>query len=98
MFYPWHKYFSDKSPVSSSNKPIPDRPRKSKLRKAAAAVYESLLRHATVDDDESDSNDETFEGGEVDSSEEDTLNGVEESSNDGKCIILSYTNYISKTV
>lgn len=74
----------DKSPVSSSDKPVPDRPKKSKLRRAAAAVYESLLRQATADDDESDSNDETFEGGEVDSSEEDNLNGVEESSNDGE--------------
>ncbi|CAF4937632.1 unnamed protein product [Pieris macdunnoughi] len=74
----------DKSPVSSSDKPMPDRPKKSKLRRAAAAVYESLLRQATADDDESDSNDETFEGGEVDSSEEDNLNGVEESSNDGE--------------
>ncbi|CAK1545306.1 unnamed protein product [Leptosia nina] len=74
----------DKSPVSSSDKPLPDRPKKSKLRRAAAAVYESLLRQASLDEDESDSNDETFEGGEVDSSEEEAVNGMEESSNDGE--------------
>ncbi|XP_053625016.1 uncharacterized protein LOC128683413 [Plodia interpunctella] len=73
------------SPVSSSDKPAPERPKKSKLRRAAAAVYESLLRQATVEDDEeSDSNDETFEGGEINSSDEENVNGVEDSSNDGE--------------
>ncbi|KAM3963119.1 putative protein phosphatase CG10417 isoform 2-T2 [Aphomia sociella] len=71
------------SPVSSSEKAAPERPKKGKLRRAAAAVYESLLRQAE-DDDESDSNDETFEGGEINSSDEENCNGVEESSNDGE--------------
>lgn len=74
------------SPVSSSDKALPERPKKSKLRRAAAAaaVYESLLRQAVEeDDDESDSNDETFEGGELNSSDEENVNGVDESSNDG---------------
>ncbi|XP_059057041.1 uncharacterized protein LOC131850720 isoform X2 [Achroia grisella] len=71
------------SPVSSSDKATPERPKKAKLRRAAAAVYESLLRQAE-DDDESDSNDETFEGGEINSSDEENCNGVEESSNDGE--------------
>ncbi|CAG9585322.1 unnamed protein product [Danaus chrysippus] len=76
---------SDVTKVSSSEK-APERPKKSKLRRAAAAVYESLLRQGLTvdeeDDDESDSNDETFEGGEVDSSDEEQVNGVGESSND----------------
>ncbi|XP_072943734.1 protein phosphatase 1G isoform X2 [Epargyreus clarus] len=73
------------SPVSSSDKPAPERPKKSKMRRAAAAVYESLLRQASVEDeDDSDSNDETFEGGEVESSDEENVNGVEDSSNDGE--------------
>lgn len=71
------------SPVSSSDKVVPERPKKAKLRRAAVAVYESLLRQAE-DDDESDSNDETFEGGEINSSDEENCNGVEESSNDGE--------------
>ncbi|XP_046964797.1 probable protein phosphatase 2C 11 isoform X1 [Vanessa cardui] len=73
------------SSVSSSNKATPERPKKAKLRRAAAAVYETLLRQAPADDDdddESDSNDENFEGGEVNSSDEENVNGVEESSND----------------
>ncbi|CAH2086344.1 unnamed protein product [Euphydryas editha] len=76
------------SSVSSSDKAIPERPKKSKLRRAAAAVYETLLRQAPSDDDddddESDSNDENFEGGEVNSSDEENVNGVEESSNDSE--------------
>ncbi|XP_068629424.1 protein phosphatase 1G isoform X2 [Battus philenor] len=73
----------EKSPVSSTDKAAPERPKKSKIRRAAAAVYESLLRQATVeDDDESDSNDETFEGGEVNSSDEENINGIEDSSNE----------------
>ncbi|XP_013180531.1 PREDICTED: probable protein phosphatase CG10417 isoform X1 [Papilio xuthus] len=69
------------SPVSSSGKEVPERPKKSKLRRAAAAVYESILRQVPEeDDDESDSNDETFEGGEICSSDDDNVNGVEESS------------------
>ncbi|KAL4705759.1 hypothetical protein ACJJTC_006540 [Scirpophaga incertulas] len=73
------------SPVSSSEKIIPDRPKKSKFRSAAAAVYESLLRQAAEkddddDDDDSDSNDENFEG-EVNSSDEENVNG-DDSSND----------------
>ncbi|XP_013195944.1 probable protein phosphatase CG10417 isoform X2 [Amyelois transitella] len=73
------------SPVSSTDKPTPERPKKSKLRRAAAAVYESLLRQASMEDDEeSDSNDETFEGGEINSSDEENVNGVEDSSNDGE--------------
>lgn len=78
----------DKTPsVSSSDKATPERPKKSKLRRAAAAVYETLLRQAPADDDdddESDSNDENFEGGEVNSSDEENVNGVEESSNDSE--------------
>lgn len=75
------------SPVSSTDKATPERPKKSKLRRAAAAVYETLLRQAAEeDDDESDSNDETFEGGEINSSDEENVNGVEESSNDGKLV------------
>ncbi|XP_045785781.1 probable protein phosphatase 2C 11 [Maniola jurtina] len=70
------------SPVSSS-KVMPDRPKKSSLRRAAAAVYETLRQHSPDDDEESDSNDETFEGGEVDSSEGENVNGVEDSSEDG---------------
>ncbi|XP_034840206.1 protein phosphatase 1G [Maniola hyperantus] len=70
------------SPVSSS-KIMPDRPKKSSLRRAAAAVYETLRQHSPDDDEESDSNDETFEGGEVDSSEGENVNGVEDSSEDG---------------
>ncbi|XP_046964798.1 probable protein phosphatase 2C 11 isoform X2 [Vanessa cardui] len=75
------------SSVSSSNKATPERPKKAKLRRAAAAVYETLLRQAPADDDdddESDSNDENFEGGEVNSSDEENVNGVEESSNDSE--------------
>ncbi|XP_032513613.1 probable protein phosphatase CG10417 isoform X3 [Danaus plexippus] len=76
---------SDVTKVSSSEK-APERPKKSKLRRAAVAMYESLLRRGLTvdeeDDDESDSNDETFEGGEVDSSDEERVNGVVESSND----------------
>ncbi|XP_014370238.2 probable protein phosphatase CG10417 isoform X2 [Papilio machaon] len=69
------------SPVSSSGKEVPGRPKKSKIRRAAAAVYESILRQVPEeDDDESDSNDETFEGGEICSSDDDNVNGVEESS------------------
>lgn len=71
------------SPVSSSDK-APERPKKAKLRRAAAAVYETLLRQAAEEDDDSDSNDENFEGGEVNSSDEENVNGVEESSNDGE--------------
>ncbi|XP_013146183.1 PREDICTED: probable protein phosphatase CG10417 isoform X3 [Papilio polytes] len=70
------------SPVSSSGKEAPERPKKSKIRRAAAAVYESILRQLPEDDDESDSNDETFEGGEICSSDDDNVNGVEESSNE----------------
>lgn len=77
------QYTEKSSPVSSSDKMIPERPKKSKLRRAAAAVYESLLRQSE-EDDESDSNDENFEGGEINSSDEENVNGVEESSNDGK--------------
>ncbi|XP_028037886.1 probable protein phosphatase 2C 11 [Bombyx mandarina] len=69
------------SPVSSSEKEAPERPKKAKLRRAAAAVYESLLLEAE-EDDESDSNDETFEGGEVNSSDEENVNGNEDSSNE----------------
>ncbi|XP_026744646.1 probable protein phosphatase 2C 11 isoform X1 [Trichoplusia ni] len=70
--------------VSSSEAKPSGRPKDAKIRRAAAAVYESLLRHAAdEDDDESDSNDETFEGGEINSSDEENVNGVEESSNDG---------------
>lgn len=51
-------------------------------------MYESLLRHtAGVDDDESDSNDETFEGGELNSSDEENVNGVDDSSDDGSPIV-----------
>ncbi|KAI5636326.1 protein phosphatase 2C domain-containing protein [Phthorimaea operculella] len=69
------------SPVSSSDKELPARPKKAKLRRAAAAVYETLLRHAAQEneDDDSDSNDENFEGGEVNSSDEENVNGVEDS-------------------
>lgn len=70
--------------MSSSGKEAPERPKKSKIRRAAAAVYESILRQLPEDDDESDSNDETFEGGEICSSDDDNVNGVEESSNEGK--------------
>ncbi|KAG7307585.1 hypothetical protein JYU34_007807 [Plutella xylostella] len=70
------------SPVSSSAAATPDRPKKAKLRRAAALVYESLLRHAGEDDDESDSNDENFEGEASD--DEENVNGVDESSNDGE--------------
>ncbi|CAB3242376.1 unnamed protein product [Arctia plantaginis] len=76
----------EKSTVSSSESNPRDRPKDAKVRRAAAAVYESILRQMTVrdeDDDESDSNDETFEGGEINSSDEENVNGVEESSNDG---------------
>ncbi|KAJ2952673.1 hypothetical protein O0L34_g7012 [Tuta absoluta] len=69
------------SPVSSSDKELPARPKKAKLRRAAAAVYETLLRHAAQEneEDDSDSNDENFEGGEVNSSDEENVNGVEDS-------------------
>lgn len=79
------------SPVSSTDKATPERPKKARLRRAAAMVYQSLLRQATVadvDDDESDSNDETFEGGEQHSSDEEPLNGLDDSSNDGELGIL----------
>lgn len=82
-----HNFNADKSSsVSSSDKAIPDRPKKARLRRAAALVYESLLRQATEadDDEESDSNDETFEGGENHSSDEEAVNGIDESSNDGE--------------
>uniref|UniRef100_A0A2A4JWY8 protein-serine/threonine phosphatase n=1 Tax=Heliothis virescens TaxID=7102 RepID=A0A2A4JWY8_HELVI len=75
--------------VSSSDTKGRDRPKDAKIRRAAAAVYETLLRQAAEeDDDESDSNDETFEGGEVNSSDDENVNGVEESSNDGNMPIL----------
>lgn len=72
--------------MSSSESNPRDRPKDAKVRRAAAAVYESILRQMRdrdADDDESDSNDETFEGGEINSSDEENVNGVEESSNDG---------------
>ncbi|KAF9421833.1 hypothetical protein HW555_002273 [Spodoptera exigua] len=73
--------------VSSSDVKAPKDP---KRRRAAAAVYESLLRQAAEeDDDDSDSNDETFEGGEINSSDEENVNGVEESSNDGKELFVA---------
>ncbi|XP_049866905.1 uncharacterized protein LOC126367438 isoform X2 [Pectinophora gossypiella] len=75
------------SPVSSSDKAVPERPKKTKLRRVAAEVYQSLLRQAAAedDDDDSDSNDETFEGGELnDSSDEENGDGVDDSSNDGE--------------
>lgn len=79
----------------SSSEKAPERPKKSKLRRAAVAMYESLLRRGLTvdeeDDDESDSNDETFEGGEVDSSDEERVNGVVESSNDG----IPFTNNLN---
>lgn len=82
------------SPVSSSEKEAPERPKKAKLRRAAAAVYESLLLEAE-EDDESDSNDETFEGGEVNSSDEENVNGNEDSSNEGNNTNKENYNFIT---
>ncbi|CAH0720963.1 unnamed protein product, partial [Brenthis ino] len=75
-----------KDKVSSSDKATPERPKKANLRRAAAAaMYETILKQVTAeDDDESDSNDENFEGGEVDSSDEENVNGVEVSSNESE--------------
>lgn len=76
---------TEKDKVSSSGKTAPERRKTAKLRRAAAIVYETLLRQASEqDEDESDSNDETFEGGEINSSDEENVNGVEDSSNDGE--------------
>ncbi|KOB68061.1 Protein phosphatase 1G [Operophtera brumata] len=71
------------SPVSSSDKATPSRPKKTQIRRAAAAVYQSLLRQAVGDDDdESDSNDENFEGEEVSSDE--NINGDDDEEKDGE--------------
>lgn len=83
--------------VSSSEAKPSGRPKDAKIRRAAAAVYESLLRHAAdEDDDESDSNDETFEGGEINSSDEENVNGVEESSNDGEWCLNNNAVYVTQ--
>lgn len=81
------------SPVSSSDKPAPDRPKKAKLSRMAAMVYESLLRRAQDDDeendDEDDENDETFQGDVNGHSSDEEVNGAEDDeSNCEFCLIV----------
>lgn len=72
-----HKFFVLDSVSSSEAQDSPKKIKKA-MRLSAAAVYKTLMQ-AAEDDEESDSNDETFEGGEVNSSDDENVNGISDS-------------------